>query len=208
MGQTIMKNFTQYLAESEKTFDYRIKIVGEVDAEFLKQFKEKLKKFDPVKIGDVKTTPVLAKPVGFEAFPNQRVNIMDVTFRYPAIPPNIQQAARLSGIEEDRVAINELHWAEGMDKELLGIEEESKDLLNTPYPANSREQNALKKDYNADAHDKQVVRNSASEAKFTVAGGKTPRAETTNDLPQGVKSPMTTIKRPPKPQTGRQAAGR
>lgn len=203
-----MKTFTQYLTESEKTFDYRIKIVGEVDSEFLKNFKEQLKKFDPVKISDVKTTPVQAQPQGFPSHPNQRVNIMDVTFRYPAIGPNFQQAARLAGIEEDRILINELHWSEGMDTELLGIEQQNRDLLNSPYPANSREQNELKKDYAADAHDKQVVRNSASEANWTVAGGRTPRAETTNDLPQGVKSPMTTIKRPPKPQTGRQAAGK
>ena len=50
--------------------------------------------------------------------------------------------------------------------------------------------------------DKQVVKNSAEDAKWTVAGGKTPPAETTNDLPMGVKSPMTTVKRPPKPATG------
>ena len=197
-----MKNFAQYLAESEKTFDYRIKFCGDLPPGFMAAFKEKLKKYDPKIIGDVKTTPVLAQPTDFMNFPNERVNIMDVTFRYPAIPDDIKRIVRTLGLEEDRVCTNELHWAEGMDKELLGIEEESKDLLNTPYPANSREQNALKKDYSADAHDKQVVRNSASEAKFTVAGGKTPRAQTTNDLPQGVKSPMTTVKRPPKPETG------
>jgi len=60
----------------------------------------------------------------------------------------------------------------------------------------------LSKDYSAPAADKQVVKNSAADAKFTIAGGKTPPAVTTNDLPMGVKSPMTTVKRPPKPATG------
>ena len=204
-----MKTFRDYLVETEKTFDYRIKICGDLPTGFEKAFKDALKQFDPVSVGSFKSTPILAKPQGFANFPNSPVNIMDVEFRYPAAPPQITKIARLLGIDsDDRVMTFDRAWSDGMDKELLGIEEESKDLLNTPYPANSREQNALKKDYAADAHDKQVVRNSASEAKFTVAGGKTPRAETTNDLPQGVKSPMTTIKRPPKPQTGRQAAGR
>jgi hypothetical protein len=197
-----MKKLAQYLAESEKTFDYRIKFVGEVPADFVRSFKEKLKKFDPVRITDAKTTPILARPADFPAHTNQRVSIMDCTFRYPAIPPQIAQIAKLLGLDEDRICINDLHWAEGMDQELAGIDSQSQDLLNTPYPANSPEQNALKKDYAAAAQDKQVVKNSATEATWTVAGGRTPPAETTNDLPMGVKSPMTSMKRPPRPATG------
>jgi hypothetical protein len=196
-----MKTFSQYLTESEKTFDYRIKICGEVDAEFLKAFKEQLKKFDPAKISEPKTTPVQARPVDFPAQTNQRVTIIDGSFRYPATPPQIEQMAELCGLTADNVCINELHWAEGMDKELLGIEDEnSPSMLQKDYPANSAEQKKLKKEY-ADGN-QQVVRNSAADAKWTVAGGKTPPAETTNDLPQGVTSPMSRIKRPPRPATG------
>ena len=108
---------------------------------------------------------------------------------------------RLLGMDENRVCINDLQWSEGMDTELLGIADQ-KDLLVSDYPADNAEQKALSKDYAAPAADKNVVKNSAVDARFTVAGGKTPPAETTNNLPQGVKSPMTTIKRPPKPATG------
>jgi hypothetical protein len=197
-----MKNFATYLAESEKTFAYRIKIVGDVDSDFMKSFREKLKKYEPAKIGEVKKTPIQSQPAGFPNFPNQPVNIMDVEFRYPATPPQITQMAELCGLEPDRLCMADLHWSEGMDRELLGIEEQNQDLLNTPYPANTKEQNDLKKDYAAVGVDKQVVKNSADDAVWTVAGGKTPAAETTNDLPQGVKSPMTNIKRPPRPETG------
>jgi len=38
-----MKTFSQYLTESEKTFDYRIKICGDVNAELLKMFRENSK---------------------------------------------------------------------------------------------------------------------------------------------------------------------
>lgn len=202
-----MKTFRDYLVETEKTFDYRIKIVGELPSGFEKAFKDALKKFDPKSIGSVKTTPVLAKPEGFPQFTNERVNIMDCSFRYPANLQQIAQIVRLMGLDENRLAVNDLHWAEGMDQELLGIETQNKDLLNSPYPDNSKQQEALKKDYAAVGKDKEVVKNSASEARWTVAGGKTPSAVTTNDIPQGVKSPMTTIKRPPKPRTGRDTAG-
>jgi len=197
-----MKTFAHYLIESEKTFDYRIKILGDVDADFIKQFTEKLKKFDPVKISDPKKTPILAKPQDFPGFPNERVTMIDVTVRYPATPPQIQQIAELLGLNADRICTNQLNWAEGMDQELLGIENQGDPLLNTPYPANTKEQNDLKKDYSAVGADKEVVKNSAAEATWTVAGGRTPPAETTNDLPMGVKSPMSTVKRPPRPATG------
>jgi hypothetical protein len=94
-----------------------------------------------------------------------------------------------------------------MDQELLGIENEnSPAMLQKEYPANSAEQKKLKKEY-ADGN-QQVVRNSAADAKWTVAGGKTPAAQTTNDLPQGVESPMSRIKRPPLPTTGFKSQGK
>ena len=197
-----MKTFAQYLTESEKTFDYRIKIVGDLPGDFVKEFKVRLKKFDPVSISDVKTTPILAKPKDFPAFNNEAVNMMDVVFRYPAIPPQIQQIAQLLGLDPDRICINETHWAEGMDRELMGIDDQGSPLLLSDYPADTKEQKDLIKDYSAVGRDKQVVRNSADDAVWTVAGGKTPPAETTNDLPMGVKSPMSTVKRPPRPATG------
>jgi len=197
-----MKTFAQYLTENAKTFDYRIKIVGDLPAGFIKDFREQLKKFDPVQVGEVKKTPVMSQPQDFPAFSNQSVNIIDATFRYPATPPQVQQIAELLGLNADRICMLQRAYANGMDRELMGIKDQGKDLLNTPYPADTKEQTDLIKDYSAVGVDKQVVKNSAVDASWTVAGGKTPPAETTNDLPQGVKSPMTTIKRPPKPETG------
>lgn len=52
-----MKNFQQYLAESERTYNYRIKFVGDLEPDFLKRLEEKLKQFDIVKISAPKTTP-------------------------------------------------------------------------------------------------------------------------------------------------------
>ena len=202
-----MKTFSQYLTESEKTFDYRIKICGDINAELLKMFREKLKKFDPVKISDAKTTPVQARPADFPGETNQRVTMIDGSFRYPATPPQIQQMAELCGITADHVCVNNLQWSEGMDTELLGIaEENAATILGKEYPADSAEQKQLKKEY-ADGN-QQVVRNSAEKAQWTVAGGRTPPAVTTNDLPQGVESPMSRIKRPPRPATGFKSQGK
>ena len=196
-----MKSFKHYLTESAKTHSYRIKICGELPSGFLPSFKSALKKFDPENIGEVKKTPVMSRPQDFSAFPNESVNLMDVTFRYPATFEQIQEMAKLLGLDADRIRMAQRDYDEGMDRELMGIADQ-KDLLTTDYPADSREQKEAAKDYAAVGADKQVVRNSAADAKFVVAGGKTPTAETTNDLPMGTKSPMTTINRPPPPETG------
>ena len=196
-----MKTFSQYLTESAKTFDYRIKIVGDVPGPFMKEFKEKLKQFDPITISDPKTTPVLSKPAGFPAFTNERVHMIDVCFRYPATPQQIEEMAKLLGLDPNRLAVDQRDWANSMDKELLGIESQnSPSVLEKALPPTDPEQKKLKKEH--ENLNQQLVLQNADTAKWEVAGGKTPKAMTTNQLPQGVKSPMTAVKRPPLPQTG------
>ena len=82
-----MKNFKEYLAESEHVYDYRIRIVGEVNSEFIKELEGKLSQFDVVSATKPKTTPVQKTPAGFPSHQNDSVTIMDVSFRYPAIEP-------------------------------------------------------------------------------------------------------------------------
>ena len=141
----IMKPFAHYLAESTKTFDYRIKICGDYDAGCMKDFKEQLKKFDIASMSDPKTTPVIAKPSDFPDQVNQRVTMLDVKFRYPATPQQIEQVAKLSGLDPNCVCMHQLDWAEGMDTELLGLDDQ-KDLLTSDYPADSKEQKKLSKE--------------------------------------------------------------
>lgn len=200
-----MKTFAQYLTESSQTYDYRIKIVGDLPADFLSSFKKALGKYDPKSLADVKKTPVMATPFDFPAYSNESVNLMDVTFNYPASLEEVRQIAELHGMSPDRVLLVDREYAEGMDKELLGIEEQNKDLLNTDYPEPNADQKKASKEYSEG--NQQVVKNSADEATWTVAGGKTPPAETTNDIPMGVKSPMSDMKRPPKPATGNHPEG-
>lgn len=202
-----MKPFAKYLAESERTYDYRIKICGRATEEFIRQLKSKLDQFDPVSMGDTKTTPVQKILTDFPNFPNESVTMFDVSFRYPAIEPQIKQIAQILGENPNRVVMSTRDYNDEMVKEVDKIEVENKDLLqDTDYPAPDKVQKALKKDYGVEAHDHVVLKN-AYRTDFTVAGGKTPAAKTTNDLPQGTKSPISNIKRPARPATGAQPRG-
>ena len=202
-----MKNFQQYLAESERTYNYRIKIVGDVDTNWIKQLEEKCKQFDIVKWGSTKTTPVQMKPADFPKHANDSVTSFDVEFRYPAIEPQIKQLAQLLWLDPNRIIMLTTPHEESMDVERTQIEDQNKDLLtNTDYPAPDAEQQALSNDYSADPYKHAVLQN-AYRSDFTVAGGKTPDATTTNDLPMGTTSPMTKVKRPPRPATGANPRG-
>ena len=202
-----MKNFQQYLAESERTYNYRIKVVGDTHPEFLKELENKLKQFDIVKISSPKTTPVQLKPADFPAYENDRVTHVDVEFRYPAIEPQIQQLAQLLGLDPNRIRMLTVPYEDSMVDEKEKIEDENKDLLtDTDYPADDAKQKALKKDYSA-PYDEHAVLKNTYRSDFTVAGGKTPPAKTTNDLPMGNTSPMTKMHRKPKPPTGAHPRG-
>jgi hypothetical protein len=201
-----MKNFQQYLAESERTYNYRIKIVGDVAPDFVKQLEEKLAQFDIVKITKPKTTPVQLKPADFPKHSNDSVTSMDVEFRYPAIEPQIKQIAQLLMMDPNRIIMLTTPHEEGMDTERERVAAQNKDLLDSDYPADTAEQKALSADYSA-PYDQHAVLKNAYRSDFTVAGGKTPKAETTNDLPMGNDSPMTKVKRPPRPATGANPRG-
>ena len=201
-----MKNFKDYLVESERTYNYRIKVVGDIESSFFKALEEKLKQFDIVKISGAKTTPVQTKPADFPAFENDRVTHVDVEFRYPAIEPQIQQLAQLLGFNPNRVRMLTVPYEDSMADEKARIEAQNKNLLDSDYPADTAEQKALIKDYSANPYQHAVLKNEYH-SDFTVAGGKTPPAKTTNDLPMGNNSPMTKVKRPPRPATGANPRG-
>jgi len=202
-----MKPFAQYLAESERTYDYRIKMCGNPSTEFVRELKNKLDQFDPVKMGDIKTTPVQIIPTDFPNHKNMPVAMFDVSFRYPAIEPQVKQLAQLLGMNPNDIVMLTARHEDGLVREYERIADENKDLLDdTDYPADTSEQKALKKDYSANPYDHAVLKN-AYRSDFTVAGGKTPPAKTTNELPQGTKSPISNIKRPARPATGAQPRG-
>ena len=202
-----MKHFREYLLENERVYNYRIKIAGDTPKDLVRALEEKLQQFDIVKISAPKTTPVMAKLADFPAFDNESCTHMDVEFRYPAIEPQIKQLFQMLGGDPNLIVMQTQPHVDGLVDEMDKIESENKDLLaDTDYPAPDAEQRALKKDYSTGPYDHAVLKN-AYRSDFTVAGGRTPPARTTNQLPQGNKSPMTTIKRQPKPATGANPRG-
>jgi len=202
-----MKNFKDYLAESERTYNYRIKVVGDLPSGFFNELKGKLEQFDPVKIGEQRSTPIQAKPADFPAFENDKVTSFDVDFRYPAIEPQIKQIAQLLGLDPNKIIMQNSVYDDYNADYQKQLDGQPNPVLTAPYPADTAEQKELKKDYSADPFDHAVLKN-AYRSNFEIAGGKTLPAKTTNQLPQGDESPMTHPEpRPKRPATGAQPKG-
>ena len=79
-----MSTFKEYLIESAKSYDYKIKIAGDIDKDFATKMETALGKFEVAKMSAGKKTPIQSLPLDFPALSNESVTIWDVTTNYPA----------------------------------------------------------------------------------------------------------------------------
>jgi len=192
-----MKTFAEYLTESKHTYDYRIKIVGDIDKEVMDSLKEKLKQFDVISVTGPKKTPVQKTLMDFPGIENQSVNILDVTFNYPATEPQIVQMAQLIGINPNHICMKSKNFDDAENKQ-LDLQAGNKNVLMSDYPATDKDQQEAKDNY---ANGSQDVLKNAYKSDFTIAGGKTAKAKTSNDYPQGTKSPIGGTNKRPVPKS-------
>lgn len=204
-----MKSLKHYIVESVKTYNYTIKIAGEIDKNFLEMFKYNLNKFDPVKISDPVSTPIQKSPYGFPNLENESITIMKAEFRYPATEPMIQQIAQLLGYNVNMVRVVGTSFDDSIDSEQVGYQNE---MSHSPL----LDQDELEEQPNAKEANKaygdsylQSIKNQTKDSKIDIqyAGKKTPDSfdpfkPYLDDKKLGDKSPMSKITRPPKPKTG------
>ena len=79
-----MSTFTQYLTEAAKSYDYKIKVAGNIDKDFASRMETALAKFEVAKMSAGKKTPIMTLPLDFPMLSNESVTIYDVTTNYPA----------------------------------------------------------------------------------------------------------------------------
>ena len=205
-----MRSLKQYIVESVHTYNYTIKIAGNVDKNFLDMFKFNLKKFDPVKISDPVSTPIQKSPYGFPDLENEPVHIIKAEFRYPATEPMIQQIAQLLGYNVNYVRVVGTKFDDSIDSEMEGYANEAS---HSPLLDHDEleEQNGAKeaaKAYGNSYLDSIKDQTKDDKIEIPYEGTKTkdafdPFKPETYMASMGKESPMTHIKRPAKPQTGR-----
>ena len=78
-----MSTFTQYLTETTKSYDYKVKVAGTIADDFKNRMETALQKFELAKMSAGKKTPIQSMPLDFPALSNEEVTIFDVTTNYP-----------------------------------------------------------------------------------------------------------------------------
>ena len=195
-----MKSLRHYLMESARTYNYTIKIAGDLDKKFLDMFMYNLSKFDPVKIEDPKTTPIQKDPYGFPELQNESVTIIKAEFKYPANEPMIQQVAQQLGCNINKVRVTTTDYNDSINSESDKYSNEMKaePLLLQPEMEDSGKQ--ASKDYANQYLDKVVPKRPSIDYVFDA-----PKTATSpNKSKEGVntQSPMSRITPIQKPLTG------
>lgn len=204
-----MRSLKHYIAESVHTYDYTIKIAGDVSKNFLELFLYNLNKFDPVELSTPKSTPIQKDPYGFPNLSNQPVTIIKGKFRYPANEPMIQQMAQLLGHNVDFVRVVKTSYDDSINSELDGYENEMKHspVLTHEEMEEQPGAKAAAKAYGNSYLDSIKEQSKDDKMDIPYAGSKTPAAfdpfkPETLMASMGKDSPMSKISRPAKPQTG------
>lgn len=100
-----MKSFSQYLYESKQTYDFKIKIVGDLPEKFDHTLRSSLEKYSCLSM-DKSTTPVQKLPLDFPEYANANVHIYEVCLEYPCVSNILRNyVSEVSGIPESRVVV-------------------------------------------------------------------------------------------------------
>jgi hypothetical protein len=205
-----MKSLKHYIFESIHTYNYRIRVAGDIDNNKLDLLHHNLQKFSPVKISAPKSTPIQKTVAGFPGLENERVTTIDAEFRYPATEPMVRQLAQLLGIDENLVRMISTDYADSLQSELDGYENEMK---HSPVLTHEELEEQPGAKEAAKAYGNSYLDNIKDQMKdntidIPYAGKKTPNAfdpfkPESQMASMGKESPMSKVTRPAKPQTGR-----
>ena len=186
------KSFKDYLTESKRTYDFKVKIAGEFTTEQEECLKALLAKYQVVEFKKAAKTPVQALPLDFPRITNAEVNVFEVSLDYPVASHELQYYLG-NGLRINEQAIVVRRPGEPSEEYQNPAEAREGALLNDSEYKESP--NVDSKNYFGDEYNVSFVKalNNDLKAKREERGEKIPTegaGQTTNDIPQGNTSPV------------------
>lgn len=184
-----MKTFLEHLAESEKTFEFRIKIANYDPTEKMDRLESVLEAYGLVDISAPKSLPIMENNIDFPSLGAAEIYIIDATLSYPTTDQQLRAmiSERWCVPAANIVVVSRNHpeelWRnnEGELREFKSGES----VLDKPL-----------EDASTDAGTKyqaaEVIHKAPSEKTMTMFSelASDTKLETTNELSQGTESPM------------------
>ena len=197
-----MKNFIQYLSESQKIYEFRIKLANCDPADKLDKLKTGLAGYDLDSISAVKRIPIKESDIDFPSIRNCEIFILEASLKYPVNSAQLRELVSESlGCPTAQVVVvpknhPEEIWRWNVDGQSeLREFKKGEDVLTQPFPEANEDQKAASKFYSEAGT---ILKELNKPAKVeitgkdtTIGGEKDPSySKTTNDLPVGTKSPV------------------
>jgi hypothetical protein len=186
-----MKSFKEYLTESKRTYQFRIKVANcNLDNEMLDKLEHALNQFDLVDISKPKSLPVTHAPEFAKMGPVER-QIIDVEINYPATQTGLRQVVHSHTSIPLECIVVTTKLEDEMEPNPVSQHEEGPVLQNGELPTAEGAQDqvgfkrvdSLLKQLTKDKHEPESVEQGKSAPKEK-------KAASTSDLPQGNISPM------------------
>ncbi|NDC22501.1 hypothetical protein EBZ57_04020 [bacterium] len=187
-----MKNFLNYLEQSQKTYEFRIKIANTDPAEKFTALESALNAYGLESLSKPKRLPLKESDIDFPNHGTVELYLMDAVLKYPCNDYQLRSIiAERAGIPQANIFVvpknhpEELwRWNESGESELHEYKK-GEAVLDKPYEDNQE----AKKAGDAYASFNSILKE-LSETKIELASDATPDAKTTNDLPTGTLSPV------------------
>ena len=193
-----MSLLKQYISESVKTYNFIVKIAGELKEDLVEKMNVALKKYDCDGVGKGKRTPIQETPLDFPEMKNTHVTIFDVSCRYPVtshvlthyLSEKLSMSASCIRVrnpsEEAEVELNSLAIGR--------VGQKSKEaLLNQPYENSNNQDTVGDKRNMVFLKELDKVKNEGEEYKGVndqLLAKKSPKEKLTVDVKIGTTSPI------------------
>jgi len=187
-----MRSFKEYLTESVRKFDFRIKVAQECTSEDETKLKGLLERFSVADFKKTGKTPIQQLPLDFPQVQNTEVHIYEVSLNYPTTPQELlEYLSSGMGVNKANMVVrnprepSEEYQAEHTPRDgallLDGEYKESQNAKHSDYFGNEYNVKFLQ----GLTADLKKMREARGEVIPSTADGKT-----TNEIPQNNKSPI------------------
>lgn len=101
-----MKAFSDFLTESTKTYNFIIRVAGELPEKFKDDLENSLAKFKVINLSTGKTSPIQSNPMDFPQLQNCEVTTFETEVQYPTTPQQLgQYLAQCCGVHESSIRV-------------------------------------------------------------------------------------------------------
>ena len=187
----MIKSFVSHLRDTTKTYSFKLRLAVEATSELMDRVEMVLDAYQLESISKPKRLPIQEDAINFPKLGPVEISLVDIQVGYPVISEEIQHLLyERAGIPMTHMCVHTA--AQSADREPLPDMVKGEALLNTPLEETEQE-DVYGNEYISSFLDSIESRDMPFDADST------DKMATTNELPQGIDSPMTHQNKLPDP---------